>query len=247
MCGRFALTADQDLIASHFAVDAFAAIPPRYNIAPTQPILAVRPRPIAGQKSSIAGQNKSKSRELAALEWGLVPEWSKQSSRSRPLINARAETIEEKASFRSPIKRTRCLVPFTGWYEWRREKGGKQPYLISLDTETHLAAFAAVWTVWHGQGGENWLETVALVTAAATGPLASLHHRKPLVMDPSGYESWLKPQDPLPRDFWQQQHFLPESAFTMRPVSQAVNDIRNDGAACHQPPTAPNQGNLFDF
>lgn len=235
MCGRFSLTSGQDEIAKLFSVDAFAAIPPRYNIAPTQPILAVRGASL-------------QHRELVALEWGLVPEWAREKRAGKPLINARVETITEKASFRSAVKRTRCLVPFTSWYEWRSEKGRKQPYMISKGDgeQSKLAAFAGIWTTWHGPEGEHWLETVALVTAEATGPLRAVHHRKPLVVHPNSYQHWLQPHDPLPRDFWQGLQCLEEADFAMRPVDSAVNSIRIDAPRCHDSPKEDPQTSLFD-
>lgn len=232
MCGRFTLTAGQDDITSKFLVDAHAVIPPRYNVAPTQPVLIVRHTPKG-------------VRELAAAEWGLVPEWAKKRHRGKPLINARMETVESKASFRSAVKRTRCLMPFTGWYEWRTEKGKKQPYLIKpIDDQVH--GFAAIWTVWHGPDGEHWLETVTIVTAEATDHLRGVHHRKPLVVAPESYEQWLTPQDPLPRNFWQSISFLSERSFDYFPVNDRVNNIRNDDSSCIAAPPPSAQASFWD-
>ncbi|WND03112.1 SOS response-associated peptidase [Temperatibacter marinus] len=231
MCGRFSLTATEEEIAEAFGVYAHSAIPERYNVAPTQPILSVRSTPRG-------------KRELAALEWGLVPEWSKEGRKDRPLINARVETVEEKASFKSPLRRTRCLVPFNGWYEWKTVKGRKQPYYITPRNGA-VHAFAGLWAVWHGQEGEHWLETTAFITAEAQGPLKAVHHRKPLVVSPESYQRWLKPEDPLPRNFWDSLTFLPETDFDMRPVSSRVNSARFDDSSCIDPPEEEMQGSLF--
>lgn len=247
MCGRFSLVANADDLAAVFGVSAQASIPARYNIAPTQPILAVR-------------HSETGRKQLTALEWGLVPEWKKDRDPRRitkPLINARVETIEEKPSFRGPIKRTRCLIPFTGWYEWSgrpqlsdntQVSSGKQSWLIA-PKDTSIQAFAGIWTTWHGPAGDHWLETVAIVTSEASDNLSAVHHRKPLVVHPDSYQDWLRPHDPLPRNFWSSIRFQPEEFFIPRPVCKAVNSAHYDGPECHQSPPqqpeSPTQGSLF--
>lgn len=233
MCGRYTLTSPIESLRNIFGVDGQAGIPQRYNIAPTQVVLIVR-------------QAEKSSRELAAVEWGLVPEWAK-SFPEKPLINARVETAASKPSFRSAVKRQRCLVPFNGWYEWKNEKGIKQPYLIE-GTQEDTGAFAGIWSVWHGPDGEHWLETMAILTTEATGPLRSLHRRRPLVIRPQDFDAWLTPTDPLPRGFLESFPWADESEFKARPVSGRVNNIRFDDAACIAPPAEPAlpaQGSLF--
>jgi putative SOS response-associated peptidase YedK len=230
MCGRYLLTSPKEAMNSVFRVKADAHIPPRYNIAPTQPILIVR-------------QSGRGGRELAAVEWGLVPEWKKERG-DKPLINARMETVIEKPSFRSSMKRTRCLVPFDGWYEWRSENGRKQPYLIK-PVEGGPMAFAGVWATWHGPTGEHWLETMAILTGPTMGPMRSLHSRMPLVVRPEQYDAWLKPHDPLPRGFLESFDFMPETAFDWQPVSTRVNNIRFDDEGCTSAPEDEMQPRLF--
>ncbi len=230
MCGRYMLISPLEAIRATFAVPAGAAIPARYNIAPRQPVLIVR--------------NSEKGlRELAAVEWGLVPEWAKKIG-DTPLINARIETVTEKPSFRSSIKRKRCLVPFSGWYEWKSIAGRKQPYLVK-PTDGKVAAFAGIWSTWHGPGGENWLETMAILTAPATGRLKGLHHRVPLVVKPQNYENWLVAHDPLPRGFLKSFDFVCERAFEWGPVTSKVNSVRMEGPDCIRPPDHERQHSLF--
>lgn len=230
MCGRFALFSPIDEIDRNFNVGAHIGIPQRYNIAPSQPALVVR-------------HNPEGRTELAALEWGLVPEWKKERP-SKPLINARLETVEIKPSFRASVKRSRCLIPFNGWYEWRSENGVKQPYFIA-DQNQSLQAFAGIWSVWHGPGGDHWLETFAIVTAAATGPIRRLHKRKPLVVPPAHYEAWMTTHDPLPRGFLDTFEWVSEEQFGWHAVSRRVNSIQNDDSACLEPAEAPKQPSLF--
>ena len=231
MCGRFLLTSSTDVISDTFGVETHANIPMRYNIAPTQPVLIVR-------------QGEKGKRELASVEWGLVPEWAKELRREKPMINARVETVIEKASFRSPMKRTRCLVPADGWYEWTGRVGAKQPWLMQ-SVEEKPFAFAGLWTTWHGTDGESWLETMVILTAPAVGPLKSVHHRRPLVVSSDEYSEWLEPHDPLPRDFLKSFNWVGETGFTMRKVSRRVSNVGNDDVGCIADPEEEKQGSLF--
>ncbi len=231
MCGRYILTSSTDVISDSFGVETHANIPARYNIAPTQPVLIVR-------------QGEKGVRELASVEWGLVPEWAKELRREKPLINARIETIVQKPSFRSPIKRTRCLVPSDGWYEWTGPSGAKQPWLMERADHAPFA-FAGLWTTWHGTDGESWLETMAIITAPAVGPLKSVHFRRPLVVSCQQYSDWLEPHDPLPRGFLKSFNWVEETNFTMRKVSRRVSNVGNDDQDCIAPPSDEKQGSFF--
>lgn len=230
MCGRFAFYSPEEAVRSWFKVPVPHEIPQRYNIAPSQPALVVR-------------HNPEGKPELSALEWGLVPEWKKERS-EKPLINARVETIEVKPSFRASVKRSRCLIPFNGWYEWKSENGAKQPYFISMHDQS-LQAFAGIWSVWHGPGGDHWLETFAIVTAAATGPMRSLHARKPLVVPKAQYADWLTSHDPLPRGFLNRFNWIEERQFQWYPVNRQVNSVRFDDPSCLERPEPPAQPSLF--
>ncbi|MBV1900851.1 MAG: SOS response-associated peptidase [Kordiimonadaceae bacterium] len=230
MCGRFSLLAPKETIGKIFDVWAESDIPPRYNIAPRQPVLVVR-------------NSEEGKRHLAAVEWGLVPEWRKERS-EKPLINARIETILEKPSFKSSIRRKRCLVPFTDWYEWRSEHGQKIPYRVRHHADA-MGAFAGVWSTWHGPGGDFWLETMAIVTGPAEATLKPLHSRKPLVVRPEQYGEWLQAHDPLPRGFLESFQGVEEQQFEWTPVSRKVSSVRFEGPECHEPPEAERQASLF--
>jgi putative SOS response-associated peptidase YedK len=230
MCGRYQMTSAKEAMVQVFKVSAKAGIPPRYNIAPRQPVLVVR--------------NSAKGlRELVAVEWGLVPEWKKEIG-DKPLINARVETIVEKPSFRSSVKRQRCLVPFNGWYEWKTINGRKVPHLIQLQ-DGALGAFAGIWSTWHGPTGEHWLETMAIVTAESEDHLRPVHHRKPLVVGAEDYSAWLQPHDPLPRGFLEGFDWVSERSFEYRPISSKVNSVRMEGPDCVAPPEEETQPSLF--
>lgn len=230
MCGRYHFTSPAEAVRTYFDVPARVPIPPRYNIAPRQPVLIVR-------------LDEKGARELVAVEWGLVPEWKKEIG-DKPLINARVETVEAKPSFRSSIKRKRCLVPFDGWYEWRTEEGRKQPYSIE-PVANGPAAFAGIWSVWHGPAGDHWLETMAILTGPATGPMKSLHHRKPLALRPEDYGRWLEPHDPLPRGFMASFNWMAETDFHWRAVSPKVGSVRFEGPECLAPYDPNPQHTLF--
>lgn len=230
MCGRYYFTTPAEAMQQLFGVAARVPIPPRYNIAPRQPVLVVR-------------LDEHGNRELVAVEWGLVPEWKKEIG-DKPLINARIETADAKPSFRSSVKRKRCLVPFNGWYEWRSEQGRKQPYSIE-PVQGGPLAFAGIWSVWHGPGGDHWLETMAILTGPATGPMKSLHHRKPLVLDATDYARWLEPHDPLPRGFLNSFDWVPETQFHWRAVNTKMSSVRFEGPECLEPAAEQPQRSLF--
>lgn len=235
------MTAPKDSVRQTFGVPTPFEIPQRFNIAPTQPILVVRYPQSSGPSEPLG------ARELVAVEWGLVPEWAKERP-DKPLINARSETVAEKPSFRAAVKRQRCLVPFTGWYEWRSEGGVRQPYLIRYRDPDRVGAFAGIWTTWHGPDGEHWLESAAFLTAEAKGTLASVHHRRPLSVRPEEFDKWLLPHDPLPRGFLKSFTWDDEALFETVKVSRRVNNIRFDDPAClapPKPPAPPAQGSLF--
>jgi putative SOS response-associated peptidase YedK len=151
----------------------------RYNIAPSQPIAAVRAVP--------AGSG----RELALLRWGLIPSWSKDPAIGNQLINARAETAHEKSSFRNAFRRHRCLIPTSGFYEWLRWERGKQPYFVRM-RDSHPFAFAGLWDRWESPD-EGAIETCTILTTAANAVLAPIHDRMPVILPPWEYSRWLDP------------------------------------------------------
>ena len=217
MCGRFTLTRSAAEVAEHFGVSAAPALAARFNVAPTQPVLAVRAREGGG-------------REAVQLQWGLVPFWAKHPQDAAKHINARVETLAERPAFREAAERRRCLIPADGFYEWRGARGERQPHHIRL-AQGELFAMAGLWERWRGAEGEP-LESAAIVTTAATPNLRSLHDRMPILIDPSGYDAWL---DPARRDVREVLAALPTTrGAELRPrrVSVRVNDVRNDDSRC---------------
>ena len=177
MCGRFTLFEADKILSKEFGVSGFPPQSPRYNIAPSQPIAAVRAAP--------AGSG----RELALLRWGLIPSWSKDPAIGNRLINARAETANEKPSFRNAFRRHRCLIPSNGFFEWQRQERGKQPYFVRMRDE-RLFAFAGLWERW-GSPEEGIIETCTILTTAANAVLAPIHNRMPVILPTTVYDYWL--------------------------------------------------------
>ncbi len=228
MCGRFTLRTPLKLLAEYFDAEASDQVQldlfgPRYNIAPTQQVLIVR-------------EALDRGRELTAVRWGLVPSWSKAPTKGPPLINARSETVTEKPSFRSAIKRRRCLLLADGFYEWQANEAGqssvKQPFFIHYPDDRPFA-FAAIWERWKSSStAAADIESCALVNTAAEGWMTDIHHRMPIILDPADHAFWLDSQldDPqqlkrlfAPRDY-------PE--LEARPVSTHVNRVKNDDRRC---------------
>jgi putative SOS response-associated peptidase YedK len=218
MCGRFAFYSPAEATAALFGADGSLDIGPRYNIAPTQDIAAVRDTGAEG-----AG------RELVALRWGLVPFWAKDPAIGNGMINARAETVAEKPAFRAAYRRRRCLVLADGFYEWHREGSVKIPYFISLASEDPFA-FAGLWERWRNQETGESLQTATLLTTQANDFLAKLHHRMPVILDAERAERWLagddKPVDSAVRDCPRLRAW---------PVDRRVNNARNEGDELIEP------------
>ena len=216
MCGRFAFFAK-----GQFGYESLQLPEPppfeRYNIAPSQDILAIRVAAEAGRP------------EWAKLRWGLVPFWSKEPGGKRPLINARAEGIEAKPSFRGPVRHRRCIVPASGFYEWRREGSGKQPYFVR-PAAAEVFALAGIWDHWEGKQGEV-IESVAIITASANELMQPIHDRMPVILEEEDVAEWIAPATKLERAM---PMLKPCSAARLvaYPVSSLVNSARHDGPEC---------------
>ncbi len=219
MCGRFYLKSAPAEVAAAFGVDVRDNFPPRYNIAPTQPVAAIR----IGER---------RRREYALMRWGFVPSWAKgeflENLAKRPLINARSETVLEKASFKNAFRRRRCLIPADGFYEWQaRPAKTKQPYAIAKRKEG-LVGFAGLWeTAVDPDGGE--IDTLAILTTPAGPDMAPLHGREPVVIARESYKLWLEADE---RDAAALQGLLapaPAGFWRAWPVSTEVNSPRHDG------------------
>ena len=221
MCGRFTLFEPDKVLAGEFGVTDFPPRSPRYNIAPSQPVAAVRATP--------AGSG----REIALLRWGLIPSWSKDPAIGNRLINARAETAREKPSFRNAFRRRRCLIPANGFYEWQRQERGKQPYFVRMRDE-RLFAFAGLWDRWEGPD-EGVIETCTILTTAANAVLAPIHDRMPVILSPSEYTRWLDPALQNTDSLAPLLVPFPPEYMLALPVSSRVNSPAVDDEKCMAP------------
>ncbi len=186
---------------------------PRYNIPPSQPILAVR---------ELDGV-----RAAAMLRWGLIPFWSKDPKIGYKLSNARSETAAEKPSFRAAFKARRCIIPATGFYEWKRAGTAKIPHFIRLRSGAPMA-MAGLWESWQPSDGSEPLETCTILTTGPNELMADIHHRMPVLLPPQEWDDWLAPN--AEREYLRSL-MVPYKADEMEahPVSTRVNSARNDG------------------
>ena len=210
MCGRFAFYSPSEATAALFGISGSIAVEPRYNIAPTQFIVAIR-------------NNEESERELAMFRWGLIPSWAKDPSIGNRMINARAETVMEKPSFRAAYRRRRCLVLADGFYEWKKNGDTKTPWFISLANGAPFA-FAGLWENWQSKGTDESIQSTTIITTAANEFMAALHHRMPVVLQPDTADRWLDGDDDLIDAVASNS---PE--FRAWPVDRRVNNARNEG------------------
>ena len=218
MCGRYALYGPIKRAPEHDRwFDELDPFGPRFNIAPTQAAPVVR---------WMEGGSR-----LAALRWGLIPFWAKDPAIGNRLINARAETVAEKPAFRAAYRARRCLVPASGFYEWKKTAQGKQPYYIT-SSDGSVLAFAGLWEAWQPAEGSPIL-SFAIITTDANPMMQQLHERMPVILVPQAYEEWLAARDP--RNLL---HACPSGMLKAYPVSTAVNSPRNDDPALIEPLTA---------
>ncbi len=223
MCGRYSFaTSDEELIPA-FDLGGAVFLDSRYNIAPTQfaPVVRV-----------LEGDSRPR---LEQLRWGLIPHWAKDAGIGSRMINARSETVADKPSFRKPLQSQRCLVPATGFYEWKCEgsdNGGKpqkQPFNIRRIDE-RVFAFAGLWERWRDPNGET-IESYTILTTSPNKLMAELHNRMPVILEPRDYELWF---DPSMRDVERLTPLLAPAPEILAayPVSRHVNNPRNDDPAC---------------
>ena len=179
MCGRFSQTATPEVVARQFALTDPPLFTPRYNIAPPQPIAAIRIT------------SDTTTRTLVMLRWGLIPSWAKDPKIGNQCINAKSETVAEKPSYRSGFKKRRCLVIATGFYEWQVRGRVKQPMWIGLRSKSPFA-FAGLWEHWKPDEVEL-LETCTIITTEPNNLMAPIHNRMPVILAPTAYDQWLDP------------------------------------------------------
>lgn len=215
MCGRFTLTAAEHVILDLFEIQTLPPQTARYNVAPTQDVLAVR-----------TGED---AREAAMLRWGLIPHWAKDKAIGSRMINARAETVAEKPAYREAFAQRRCLVVADGFIEWQRQGKKKQPFHIRLRSGLPFG-FAGLWDRWRDEDGQ-WLQTCTVLTTEPNDLVAPVHDRMPVIVPQNAHERWLDPSSdrgslkelfaPFPSD-------LMESVA----VSTRVNSVAHDDPSC---------------
>ncbi len=221
MCGRYAFFSPAEAVRRTFALDDVPDLEPRWNVAPTQDVAAVR-------------TGEAGARSFAMLHWGLVPKWAKERAIGNRMINARSETVAEKPAFRDALRRRRCLVLADGWYEWQVAPGGKQPWFLRLK-ETRPFAFAGLWERWKDPVSGAPLESCTILTTDASESIRKIHERMPVVLAERDWDRWLDvafsdaerlaellvPFDPTRIEAW--------------PVSRDVNAPRNEGPGLVEP------------
>lgn len=213
MCGRYVIVSPPEVLRQVFGYGEMPNMPPQYNIAPTQPVPVVL--------------TEQGARVFRLMRWGLLPSWLKDPRGFPLMINARVETVLEKAAFRNAIRRRRCLLPADGYYEWHTSDGRKQPYFIH-PRDGGPIGFAGIAETWSGPNGEE-VDTVAIVTAQASADLAVLHHRVPVVIASGDHERWLDCGAVDAQEALALAAPPAEGAFAWHPVSVAVNRVSNDG------------------
>ncbi|MPZ73876.1 MAG: hypothetical protein GEU74_11695 [Nitriliruptorales bacterium] len=226
MCGRFVAASDPEGLVRFFVVDDRKDddLPPNYNVAPTDPVGAVA--------------EHGDSRYLVTFRWGLVPPWASSPKAAATMINARAESVLQKPAFRDAARRRRCLIPADGFYEWRVDGDGvKVPHFIRRSDRQPMA-FAGLWESWRDQNtGTAPLRTCTIITRAAQGPVAALHDRMPLALDPHHWEAWLATDTPREEVLAILHADPPE--LTHHAVSPRVNTVANNDAGLLEPAGKP--------
>lgn len=220
MCGRFTLRVSPEQIAGLFSIEQMPPVGPRYNIAPTQPVLAIR------------ASHGGNGREATYLNWGLIPSWATDPSIGSRMINARSETAAEKPSFRAAFKYKRCIIPADGFYEWQKIAGGKQPQLIGLK-DGGVFGMAGLWEYWEREG--SVIESCTILTTEPNDLLAPIHNRMPVILHPEDYDEWLDRTSQKAEPLLHLMRAFPAELMAYTPVSTLVNNPRNEDPVCVVP------------
>ena len=221
MCGRYCITTAPEAIRALFRYPERPNFPPRYNVAPTQPVPVVR---------VVEGE-----RHFALVRWGLIPAWVKDPKDFTLLINARGETLHDKPAFKNAIRRRRCLFSADGFYEWKVE-GGRRRAFHARRAGGGPLAFAGLWETWTGPNGEE-METAAIVTTQANKEMGAVHHRAPVIVPPDQFDLWLSSEADT-RIAAELIKPAPDGSMEVYEVSPAVNKVTNDTPDLVEPYTA---------
>jgi len=220
MCSRYSLTSPPEAVRAYFRYDNEAVFPPRYNIAPSQPVAIVR--------NTLTG-----GRELALVRWGLIPSWVKDPRAFKMLINARGETAADKPSFRGAMRHRRCLVPTDGFYEWTGKPGAKRPHLVRPRRGGPMA-MAGIFEHWLGADGSE-IETMAILTVAANAAMSAVHDRMPAILAPEHFDVWLDCRPGTAEVVAGLLASAPEDFLEIVEVSRKLNNPRNEGPEVQEP------------
>jgi putative SOS response-associated peptidase YedK len=223
MCARYTLFTPGAAIAEQFRLAQVPALVPRYNVAPSQLVAVV------GTKASGTG------RGLAMFRWGFIPNWAATATGARP-VNAKAETVAEKPSFRDSFRHRRCLIPADGFYEWRSTPEGKRPLFYRLKGAA-VMALAGIWDVWAGPTEK--LFTCAIVTTSANPLVEPVHDRMPVILPPESWDAWLNPQETDAAKLLPLLQPFPAEQMEFVPASPVVNSSRHEGPDCLSAPDEP--------
>ena len=222
MCGRYSLTLDIDRIAERFVCNtASLSYSPRYNIAPSQPVLA------------LINTEDNTQRRAGFLRWGLIPSWAKDPAIGNTMINARSETIAEKPSFKRALRRRRCLIVADGFYEWKKADKTKIPMYIGLKSREPFA-FAGLWEKWLAESGET-IHSCTIITTTPNPLMESIHQRMPVILPREAESVWLDRTIDDPESLLPLLAPYPAEEMDAYAVSPLVNSPRNDTAACLTP------------
>jgi putative SOS response-associated peptidase YedK len=220
MCSRYSLTSPPEAVRAYFGYRDTPNFPPRYNIAPTQAVAVVR-------------LNREGERQFRLMRWGLLPTFVKDPKRFPTLINARAEEVLSKPSFRNAMRWRRCLIPADGFYEWTGPKGKRRPFLLR-PREPHLIAFAGLYERWRDpEGGE--VDTVAILTCPANGTVSPLHDRMPVVLPAEHFQAWLDVKGTAPESALELLRPAPDRLFEAIEMHPKINDSKRDEPGIQEP------------
>ncbi len=229
MCSRYSLTSPHEAVRAYFRYGNEHPFPPRYNIAPTDPVAIVR----SGAKYA---------RELVLVRWGLIPSWVKDPSQFSTLINARAETLAQKPSFRSAVRHKRCLIPADGFYEWTGPRGGKRAHYIhragwrygDADDALPPLAFAGLYEDWLGADGSE-VDSMAIITVPANTVVSAVHNRMPAILEPDDFEAWLDCKTVDVDEAVQLLRPIGNDTLGVTEVTSRVNNPRSEGPELLEP------------
>lgn len=220
MCSRYNLTSPPEAVRAYFGYPDTPNFPARYNIAPTQPI-------------AVVARDREGVRRFRLMRWGLLPSFVKDSKKFPTLINARAEDVLMKASFRNAMRWRRCLIPADGFYEWTGEKGKRRPFLLR-PREPHLIAFAGIYERWRDGKGDE-IDTIAILTCDSNRTVSALHDRMPVVLPPEHFAAWLDVKGTSPEEAAALLKPAPDDLFEAIEMHPKINDSKREESDILEP------------